>query len=99
MALNGSELINNPFRTIFSPFTDLFGSGFWIIPLSFIAVALYVKTRNITLVGMYMLVVGILWSSGNIFIEFSSMGIVYILFALIGFISIMLGIFNIRGNR
>lgn len=96
MALNGSELINEPIRTIFSPFTNLFGSGFWLIPLSFIALALYMKTRNLTVVGMYMIAVGVLWGAGNIFVEYNEMAYVYLLFTVLGFVSLIIGLFGFR---
>jgi len=43
--VNGTELLDDPFNTVFSPFTDLLGSAFWLVPISIIAAALFMKTK------------------------------------------------------
>jgi len=92
MPINGSELIDNPIDTIFSPFTDMLGSAFWLLPVSVIAAVLYVKTRNITVVGAWLLGSGGLMASGNIFAGFPGMLDFYMLLVVAGIISIILGI-------
>lgn len=93
MPLNGSELLDDPFNTIFSPFTDLLGSGFWLIPLTFISIALYIKTRDVTTVSMFMIASGILLSAGTIFSEYPEMAFLYVVFTAIGIIGIVLSLF------
>lgn len=92
MPLNGSELISQPWHTIFSPFTELFGTGFYLIPLSFLAVALYVKTHDYTVVSMFILASGSLFSTGGIFIGMGGMAFAYLLFAALGFIGLILSL-------
>ena len=93
MPINGTELINNPFDTIFSPFTDVLGQGFWLAPLTFIAIALYIKTRDVVVVSAWMLGSGTLFSSALIFADFPEMAFVYLIFTTIGLIGMIVGIF------
>jgi len=92
MAVNGSELIDAPFNTVFSPFTDLLGSMFWLIPISIIASALFIKTKNITVVGAWLLGTGMFFGSANIFDGVPAMFTVYGALIIIGIISIIAGI-------
>ena len=90
--LNGSNLTNNPIETIFSPYTDLMGSMFWLIPIGIIAAALYVRTRNITVVGAWLLGAGMLMSTGNIFTDNPGSLDFYLFVVVIGIVSIIIGI-------
>jgi len=96
MPINGSELIDNPMTTIFSPFTDLLGTSFWLIPLTFIAIALYVKTREVVIVSAFMLASGVMLSSGSIFAGYPEMALVYMLFSGLGIVGLIAGIFFMR---
>ena len=96
MAINGTDFINSPWATTFSPFTNLLGAGFYLIPLSFIAVALYIKTRNPVLVSGYMIASGLLLAGGNIFLGAPEMMYVYIIFSVLGLVGLILSIFFIK---
>lgn len=96
MPVNGTDFINNPWVTTFSPFTDLFGTGFYLIPISFIAIALFIKTRNPVLVSAYMIASGMLFGSGNIFVGFPEMSLVYYLFAGLGLVGLVVSLFFMR---
>ena len=93
MAINGTDFINNPWNTTFSPFVDLLGMGFYLIPLSFIAVALYMKTRNPAGVSVFIFVSGLLLSGGSIFANYPEMAVVYTVFTAMGFVGLVLSIF------
>ena len=99
MPFNGSELIEQPWNTTFSPFTDLFeemiGNGhvFYLIPLVFITVALFVKVREPAVVSMFMLATGALLATGNIFLGAINMGIIFIIFAAIGLVGLFVSLF------
>lgn len=93
MPLNGSELLDDPFNTIFSPFTDILSTGFWLIPLTFITIALYVKTRDVTTVSMFMIASGILLSAGTIFSEYPEMAFLYMIFTTFGIVGVIVSIF------
>ena len=93
MPINGSDIINHPWNTTFKTFTDLLGASFWLIPLSFITVALFVKTRNPVAVSGFMIASGLILGSGNIFVSNPQMAYVYWIFAALGVVGIILGIF------
>jgi len=99
MAINGSDLINEPWNTTFSPFTDLFeamiGNGmvFFLFPLSVVTIALFVKTRNTAMTSMFMIVSGLLFATGNLFLNVPTMGIIFLIFAAIGFTGLFVSLF------
>ena len=66
--LNPSDLISQPWNTIFSCFVDLLGTPFYLIPVSVIGAAIYIKQRNLAVVSMYLLTSAALLSSGSIFV-------------------------------
>ena len=92
MALNGSELLDKPIETIMSPYTDLLGGAFWLVPVSVIAAALFVKTRSITMVGAWLLGCGMLLSTAGIFAGFPGVLDFYLAVVVMGVISIIVGI-------
>ena len=83
-ALNGTKLINDTWNTTWSPYTDLFGGGFFLIPVSFIGAALFMKTRDPAIIGMYMVGTGILLSAGGLWTGFGEGITVYIIFTALG---------------
>ena len=101
MVFNPSDLFEKPVNTTMSPFTGFFdtivneGMIFYLIPLSIIAIALYFKTKEPAVVGLFMITSGALLSTGNIFAGAIPMAIVYAVFAGIGLgalvISVILG--------
>jgi len=93
--VNGSELINNPLDTVMSPFTDLLGSGFWLVPIGVIAVALFIKTRNVAVTSVWLMGSSLLIGS-SIFSSYPAMGFVYYLFTIIGFVGVIISIFFMK---
>jgi len=61
MAINGSDFINRPWNTTFSPYTDkfeqIFGNGnvFWLFPIIALTIAVWYKTRDPTVAGMFLM--------------------------------------------
>ena len=96
MPLNGSELIDQPWDTIFSPFTDLLGSGFYLIPIAIIGAALYVKTRNAIMVSVFIWVSGMILVSGSIFAEWPEAAYVFLIFTAMGMIGTFIGVYMNR---
>lgn len=90
--VNGSELINDPFNTVFSPFTDILGSAFWLVPISIIAAALFMKTKSIVVVGAWLLGIGSFMATGNIFSGFPMMLAFYVFIIVIGIAFIIAGL-------
>jgi len=71
--INTTELLESPFNTIFSPYTGMMGSMFWLIPIVIVAGALFVKTKNITSVGAWLLGAGMFMGGLNLFSGFPIM--------------------------
>lgn len=84
-ALNGTKLINETWTTIWSPFVDLFGGGFFLIPVSFIGAALFIKTKDPAIIGLYMVGTGFILSAGGLFTGFGEGITAYIIFTALGF--------------
>jgi len=93
MVINGSELINNPWDTIFSPFSDILGGSFWLIPIGFIAVALFVKTRTVAVSSVWLMSSCLILGSGTIFSSYPEMSFVYYLFAVLGLVGVIVSMF------
>jgi len=88
--INGSDLITQPWNTTFSPYIAMFGQGWLIIPVSFIAAALFMKTRDSALLSMFMILSGaLLASTGVLFSGFTPAIFVYVIFTVLG-ISVMI---------
>jgi len=94
--INGTDFVSNPWITTFSPFTDLLGNGFFLIPVSFIGLALYIKTRNPVLVSAYLIAAGLLLSSGSMFVDYPEMAIVYTVFTVLSLIGLVLSLYFMR---
>jgi len=54
------------------------------------------KTRNVTAVSAFMIGSGVLLGSGAIFSTYPEMALVYYLFAALGIVGIILGIYFMR---
>jgi len=84
MPFNASDLISKPFETIFSPYTGILGNIFWVIVIAAIGGALYVKTENITSVGVWLILSGLTFSTINLFSGAMGMGYFFAIIAAIG---------------
>jgi hypothetical protein len=95
LVINGSDLINQPWNTTFSPYIALFGQGWVIIPVSFIAAALFMKTRDTIILSAFMIISGILLFSAtySMFDSFPAAILPYILFTVIGVAVLFHGVF------
>jgi len=94
MALNGSELVNDPWNTTWSSYTDLFenmvgvGAVFWLIPLCILTLGIYIKTNNPVMATMFMIGSGALLSSGSIFLGSPDMQLAFIVFTAMGLVGL-----------
>ena len=102
MALNGSELIDNPFNVSYSPFTDLFedmmgnnmGIVFWFIPMIALTLGVYIKTKDPVMTSAFMIVTGSLLSASSaIFLSETHMYVVFVIFTAIGITSMFITLF------
>jgi len=100
MTLNGTEWLNNPFNTTFSPYTNLFkeligiGGAFWLIPIVGLTFGIYVKTENPVMATMFMIASGALLSAGNIFTGNSEMSILFTVFTALGITGLAASLLN-----
>ena len=93
--VNGSEFIDNPFNTIFGTFTDIMGGAFWLIPIGVIAVALFIKTRSITVSSIWLMASTAIVGTG-VFVDYPEVGFIYYLFTVIGIVMTIVSIFFIK---
>jgi len=96
MPINGTELIEAPWDTVLSPFINLLGTGFYLIPITFIALALYVKTHDTMLASAWLMASGTLLSSTAIFTGYLEMSIIYTIVVALGVTGIVINIFFIK---
>lgn len=96
MPINGTELLDAPLETILSPFTDLLGSGFYLIPISILCAAIFLKTRDIVTVGVVMILSGALLSGGGIWTGYMEIVPLYIIFVGLGITSVVMGVVFMR---
>lgn len=89
VCMNTTELLESPFNTMFSPYTDLMGSFFWLLPVLIIAGALFVKTKNITSVGVWLLGAGMFMGGMNLFGGFPIMLDLFGALIIIGIIMVV----------
>ena len=96
MALNASEFIDSPWNTTWGTYIDLFGNLFWLIPLSGIALALYVKTRNPSMVMGFLVAGSLLLSSGHMFLGAPEMATIYLVFSALAMTGLVMNIYFSR---
>ena len=93
LIINGTSLINQPWNTTFSPYINLFGQGWLLIPVTFIILAIFVKTRDAIVVGVLMMLSGALLSAGGLFSSFAPALPLYVVFSAVGIAVILYGVF------
>jgi hypothetical protein len=88
--INGTEFINDPIGTAFSPFTNLFrdlvgnGNVFYIVPLIVFTIGLWYKTDEPIMAAMFMIGSGAILGMGTLTAGMESLGILFTIFAAIG---------------
>ena len=91
MPLNMSEFMDNPFDTVYSPFTDFFqtyigvGNAFWLFLLVIFTVGIYIKTEgNAIMASMFMMATGAILGSANVFANQPDMSFAFYIFSALG---------------
>lgn len=93
MTFNGSDLIHQPFNTTFSPYTNLFGFAFFIIPIAFIGAALFIKTRDPTLVSLYFIITGAFLTAGGAWVGAMGAAMLFMIMTILGIASLIYNVF------
>lgn len=97
MALNGTNLTDEPFITIFAAYTDLLGMSAYAIILFFVVGAVYLKTHNITSTAGAAIVTSMLFTGAGIYGEVPMLSMFAGLIALIALIGLVVSIiYDIR---
>lgn len=93
MPFNGSDLINQPFNTTFSAYTHFFGMAFFIIPIAFIGAALFLKTRDVTLVSIYFIMSSAFLLFGSAYVGAMGAATLFALIATLGVAALLYNVF------
>jgi len=88
--INGTEFIEDPIGTAFSPFTNLFqtifGNGyvFYLIPLIVFTMMIWYKTDEPIMAAMFMIGSGTILGMGTLFAGIETLGVLFTIFSAIG---------------
>lgn len=98
-ALDGSDLINNPFGTIFKPFTDFFeailgpggGNVFFLVPVLVLAAGLWFKNPDKPIMPVVFIIgSSALLGLGNIFAHAYGAAAICIILVALGFTGLIM---------
>jgi len=91
MPLNMTEFLDNPWDTVYSPFTDFFetyigvGNAFWLFLLVVFTLGIYIKTEgNAIMASMFMIASGAILGSANVFLNQPQMSFAFYIFTALG---------------
>lgn len=104
MAINGSELITNPFNVVFRPWTNMFedvvgtGAAFWLFILVIMTFAVYTKTQKPEVAMLFMIGSGAFFSTSGAFIGAGDVTIAFLVFTAIGLTSLFIKLIYFRGE-
>lgn len=99
--LNGSGLINNPFGTIFSPFTDFFegilgpggGNVVFLVPVLVLAFGLWVKNNEKPMLAVVFIIgSSALLGLGNLFVHAYGAAVICLVLTGLGLTSMILNV-------
>lgn len=93
LAINGSDLINQPYNTTFYSFIRVLGQGWIILPFAFIGAALFVKTRDTALVSIYLIMIGAFIGTGSAWAGFTGAALLFFIMAALGIAALMYNVF------
>ncbi len=90
--LNGTNFSHNLWNTTFSTFSNLLGAWWLLVPISFVGIALFMKTREPVMVSMYLLTTGALLTTGGIFVGMMDMVPVFIIMTAAGLAGVLISL-------
>ena len=100
MALNGSDLINEPWNTSLQPFHQLWEEvtghpeTLWVYIFVMLTFAVFMTTeRNGMATSIFMITAGSIMTTGNIFVGSGPMTIIFTIFTGIGFASMFISLY------
>jgi len=92
-AINGSDLINQPYNTTFMPYIRILGQGWIILPFAFIGGALFIKTRDTAIISIYLITVGAFIGAGSAWAGFTGAALLFFIMASLGVAVLMYNVF------
>jgi hypothetical protein len=106
--LNGTSLVNDPFGTIFSPWTDFFegilgpggGNVFFLVPILVLAMGLWVKNNEKPMIAVVFLIgSSALLGLGNIFVHAYGAAVICLVLSALGITSLVMNVIFHRGGN
>lgn len=107
-SLNGSDLIHDPFGTVFKPFTDFFeallgpggGNVFFLVPVLVLAFGLWVKNPEKPIVAVIFIIgASAILGLGNLFAHAYGAAVICIVLTALGLTSLVMNVVFHRGGN
>jgi len=93
MAINVTGLLQNPLGQIMSPYTNTpIGNGAYLMLFVFIIGAVFIKTKSVYSTLAFMLVIGMLFTSGGIFMGMYQISMIFIVISVIAVVGLVMNI-------
>lgn len=96
ITMNLSDLPSHPIEVSTLVYQALFGSMFWLIPISVIGGALWFQKRDPIMVTMYFIMTFAIFSSGNFFVGNAEVAVFYIVLMAAGITALIAGVFLMK---
>ena len=99
-----TDIATEPWNTTFEPFIKLFeqmagvGAMFYLVPLTFLAIALYARTRDVAMVSAYLIFIGVLFSGVGFIGSSPEMTYIFMIFTAIGLLGLFIHIFFLKNT-
>jgi hypothetical protein len=90
MPFNGSEIIDNPLTTIMSTYTDILGMVAYVIILTFVIGAVYLKTQSGLATAASILITSMLFATAGVFADVPQLMSLAIVVAALAFIGVII---------
>lgn len=94
MVFNVTDIITQPFNTTFSPYTHIFGTFFFAIPIAFIGAALFLKTRDIAFTSIYFMISSAFLMVGSAAFGQSQAAFFFFIIMMIGIAVLVYGVYH-----
>jgi hypothetical protein len=92
-AINGSDIINQPYNTTFASYIRVLGQGWIIVPFAFIGAALFAKTRDTAIVSIYLVAIGAFIGAGSAWAGYTGAALLFFIMAALGIAALMYNVF------
>jgi len=98
MPLNGTQLMENPFEVMMTPYTELFGIGAYLIIIVFIVGAIYIKTRDVMATAAALIIASMLFATAGIYNDFPQLVIISVVVVILAVIGLIISFMFQKGR-